>query len=183
MHISSRTANLLGALGIVLSDALADAAEVAGGTTSATALVALSGPSAGASIDDLASVVGLSHSGAVRLVDRLAADGHVERRRGADQRSTALVLTPAGRRAARQIVRRRESNLQFVVALLTDDQQVVLEALAERVLGQLGATAGAEARVCRFCDLEACGRARGTCPVAPARRRRHSSARRGRREQ
>jgi DNA-binding MarR family transcriptional regulator len=173
MHMSSRTANLLGALGIVLSDALADAAEAAGGTTSATALVALSGPSAGASIDGLARVVGLSHSGAVRLVDRLSADGLVERRRGADQRSTALVLTPAGRRTARQVVRRRESNLQFIVALLTDDQQVALEELAERVLSELGATPGVEARVCRLCDLEACGRSRGRCPVAPARRQRH----------
>jgi len=177
MHISPRTANLLGALGIVLSDALADAAEPAGGKTTATALVALAGPSSSASIDALAGVVGLSHSGTVRLVDRLVADGLVERRRGVDQRSAALVLTPAGRRSARQVLRRREANLQIIIALLTDEQQAALAEIAERVLAELGDAHDAEARVCRLCDLEACGRSRGACPVATARRRRHALGR------
>src|SRR6185503_11105786 len=120
MHSSARTANLLGALGIVLADALADA----GGDSEAAALVAIGGPSAGASIDALSAVVGLSHSGTVRLVDRLEADGLLERRRGADQRSATLLLTPAGRRAARHTLRNRDANLQFIVSLLTEDQQV-----------------------------------------------------------
>jgi DNA-binding MarR family transcriptional regulator len=177
MHRTARTANLLGALGIVLSDALLDAAEPAGGSTPATALVALAGPSAGASIGALAGVVGLTHSGTVRLVDRLVAEDLVERRRGADQRSAALVLTPAGRRAARRTLRRREANLHSVASVLTDSQQRVLTAITEDLLAQLGTTPEAEARVCRLCDLEACGRSRGECPVAPARRRRHASDR------
>src|SRR5262249_20709544 len=144
--------------------------------------VALSGPSSGASIDGLAGIISLSHSGTVRLVDRLVADELVERRRGADQRSAALVLTPSGRRAARQVLRKREANIQFIVALLTDAQQDALVEVAERVLGELGRARDAEARVCRLCDLEACGRSRGDCPVAPARVRRHGSAPRSRRE-
>src|SRR6185436_6473081 len=123
MHMTSRDANLLGALGIVLGDLLDDAAELAGGASAATALVALHGSSAGDTIDALAGRVGLSHSGTVRLVDRLAGDGLVERRRGADQRSAALVLTPRGRRAARSVLSRREANLHARLGLLTDDQQ------------------------------------------------------------
>jgi DNA-binding MarR family transcriptional regulator len=169
MHSSPRTANLLGALGIVLADALADA----GGDSEAAALVALGGPSAGASIEALSAVVSLSHSGTVRLVDRLEGDGLVERRRGADQRSAALVLTSSGRRAARQMLRHREANLAFIGSLLTEDQQAALADVAERVLGELGARPGAELRICRLCDLDACGRSRGECPVMPARRRRH----------
>jgi DNA-binding MarR family transcriptional regulator len=172
MHTSARTANLLGALAAVLSDRLADAAEPAGGSSAAAALVALQGPSAGGSIDALARVVGLSHSGTVRLVDRLAADGLVERRRGADQRSAALILTPPGRRTARQVLRLREANMQFVLAVLTDDQQEALMEIAGTLLAELGRDPGAEPRVCRLCDLDACGRSRGRCPVAPARRRR-----------
>jgi DNA-binding MarR family transcriptional regulator len=171
MHMSARDANLVGALGMVLSDALADAAELAGGPSSAAALVALNGAAAGDTIDALAGVVGLSHSGAVRLVDRLVRDGLVERRRGADQRSAALVLTPAGRRLARQVLARREANVHGLVAVLTDDQQAAAVELAERILATMG---GDEARVCRLCDLEACGRSRGRCPVAPAARRRGS---------
>ena len=101
-------ANQLGALALALSDRLATAAEPVGGATAAEALVALNGTAAGGSIDALAGIVGLSHSGTVRLVDRLERDGHVERRRGADQRSAALILTPAGRRLARQVLTRRE---------------------------------------------------------------------------
>src|SRR5688572_5746592 len=110
MHMSARDANLVGALGMVLRDALADAAELAGGESPAAALVALNGAAAGGTIDALAGVVGLTHSGTVRLVNRLVREGLVERRRGADQRSAALVLTPQGRRAARRVLSRREAN-------------------------------------------------------------------------
>src|SRR3954463_111802 len=144
MHTMARTANLLGALGIVLSDALAEAADGAGGSSSATALVALHGPSANASIEALAGVVGLSHSGTVRLVDRLVGDGLVERRRGADQRSAALVLTPAGRRLARQVLRRRDEKLANLVTLLTDEQRDALDEIAARLLGELGREPDAE---------------------------------------
>ena len=172
MHTSPREANLLGALAVVLADALAEANEPAGGASPAAALVAIGGASAGASIDALARIVRLSHSGTVRLVDRLAADGLVERRRGSDQRSAALVLTPAGRRAARNVLSRREANLQSIVALLTDDQRAAIGGAAERILSELGRNPEAEPRVCRLCDVDACGRARGRCPMVPGARAR-----------
>jgi DNA-binding MarR family transcriptional regulator len=165
MHTSARDANLLGALGLALADRLAVAAEPAAGASAAAALVALSGRAARGSIDALAGIVGLSHSGTVRLVDRLARDGHVERRRGADQRSAALVLTPAGRRAARRVLTRREAEMASVLALLTDGEQDVLRRIAEHILAELGADPAAEPRVCRLCDIEACGRTRGRCPA------------------
>jgi len=171
MHTLARDANLLGALGMALSDALADAGELAGGASPAAALVALHGTSAGGSIDALAGRLGLSHSGAVRLVDRLVRDELVERRRGADQRSAALVLTPAGRRVARRVLSRREANLQNFLALLTDDQRAVAVELVQALLAGAGRDVEAERRVCRLCDLEACGRSRGRCPMAPPPRR------------
>ncbi|HEX5619377.1 MAG TPA: MarR family transcriptional regulator, partial [Solirubrobacteraceae bacterium] len=158
MHTAARDANLLGALGTVISDALADAAELGGGSSPAAALVALHGTSAGGTIDALAGRIGLSHSGAVRLVDRLERDGLVERRRGADQRSAALVLTPQGRRAVRRVLSRRDANLQVLLGLLTDDQRAVALELVETLLAGVGRDEGAEPRVCRLCDLEACGR-------------------------
>jgi MarR family transcriptional regulator, negative regulator of the multidrug operon emrRAB len=158
-------ANLVGALALALADQLAEAG--ASGST-AEALVTLHGRGAGSSIDALARITGLSHSGAVRLADRLAAAELVERRRGADQRSAALYLTPAGRRAARRVLASRRA---AVGTLLTVDQQHQLAALAAEILGRLGAQPGAERRLCRLCDLEACGRSRGECPVVPRRRR------------
>src|SRR5215216_5885463 len=171
MHMSAWEANVLGAFALALADRLGEAAEPAGGTTAAEALVALNGTAAGGSIDSLARIVALSHSGTVRLVDRLARDGLVERRRGADQRSAALILTPQGRRAARQVLSRREANLQFLISSLTDDQRRAGTEFAEALLAAIAGGADAESRVCRLCDLEACGRSRGRCPVKPAAQR------------
>jgi MarR family transcriptional regulator, negative regulator of the multidrug operon emrRAB len=165
-------ANVLGAVGLALSDRLSEAAEHAGGPSAAAAIATLYGTRAGVGIDGLARVVGLTHSGAVRLVDRLAAEGLVERRRGADQRSTALHLTPAGRRAARRVLTGRHDFMHSLLSLLTDDQQAELTGLAESVLRGLAEEPAAEARLCRLCDLEACGRSRGDCPVARPRTRR-----------
>jgi DNA-binding MarR family transcriptional regulator len=168
----AHVANVLGALGLALADRLSEAAERAGGSSAAAALVTLYGTRAGIRIDGMARVVGLSHSGAVRLVDRLEADGLVERRRGADQRSTTLYLTPAGRRSARQVLAHREAAMHSLLSLLTDDQQAELSDLAGRLLRELAAEPAAEGRLCRICDLEACGRSRGRCPVARRRTRR-----------
>jgi MarR family transcriptional regulator, negative regulator of the multidrug operon emrRAB len=169
--MSPREANLVAALGLALADRLADAAEPAGGDSAAAALVTLHQRAAGSTIDALARDVGLTHSGTVRLVDRLAGAGLLERRRGVDQRSAALYLTPAGRRQARQVLARRAANVQSVASLLTGDQQSALAELADAILGRLGAAPEAERRLCRLCDVEACGRSRGLCPVVPRGRR------------
>ena len=164
--------NVIGALGLALADRLDGAADQAGGASAATALATLYGTRAGVRIDGLAKICGLSHSGAVRLVDRLAADGLVERRRASDQRSTALYLTPPGRRAARRVLAERQDTMHSVLLLLTHDQQAQICQLAELLLAELGSGPEAEGRLCRLCDLEACSRSRGRCPVAPARTRR-----------
>jgi MarR family transcriptional repressor of emrRAB len=169
--MSARDVNLLGALGLALADRLAAAVPPELSPSAAEALVALHERRTGSSIDALARIVGLSHSGAVRLTDRLVAGGLAERRRGADQRSAAVHLTPSGHRAARRVLSERAAAMGSVLGLLTDDQQGELTRLADELLAGLGAAPEAERRLCRLCDLEACGRARGQCPVAPGRRR------------
>jgi MarR family transcriptional repressor of emrRAB len=181
MHTPAWDANVLGAFGLALADRLAAAAEPAGGASAAEALVALAGTAAGGSIDALARIVGLSHSGTVRLVDRLERDGLLERRRGADQRSAALVLTPAGRRLAGRVATRRNAEMHSVAALLTAGEQEALMRAAERVMHELGVPPDADRRLCRLCDLDACQRGRGRCPVM-AGRRQGSGRRRGARD-
>jgi MarR family transcriptional repressor of emrRAB len=118
----------------------------------------------------LRRIVGLTHSGAVRLVDKLAADGLVERRPGADQRSVAIWLTPAGRRVARRILAQREAALETALADLPAGDRAALVRAAERLLPQLVGAPDAEPRICRLCDTDACGRPRGHCPVQAAHR-------------
>src|ERR687896_86048 len=113
--MSPPDANLLGALAIALTDRLT-ATSPSG--SAAEALVTLYDRGAGSPIDELARGCALSHPGALRLADRLEARALLERRRGADQRSAALYLTPAGRRAARRILAGREALMQSALGLL-----------------------------------------------------------------
>jgi MarR family transcriptional repressor of emrRAB len=156
--------NRLGALALALADRIS-------ASSTSEALVTLYDRDAGSPIDAIAKVCALSHSGTVRLVDRLEAAGLVERRRGADQRSTAVFLTPAGRRSARRILADRHRNLQLAMDLLTADQQRDLAAITDTILRGLATEPDAERRLCRLCDLDACGRRRGECPVTSKRRR------------
>ena len=74
-------ANVLGALSLVVADRMNAAVEavVALGPSAPAALAALHEFLDGGSVTQLSSVLGLSHSGTVRLVDRLAVEGLVER--------------------------------------------------------------------------------------------------------
>jgi len=88
-----RGANLLGALSLAVSDRMSDAISAAaeqsarpGSETAAEALSALHHFLDAPTIDRLRTVLGLTSSGTVRLVDRLEAAGYVERRRGATDR-------------------------------------------------------------------------------------------------
>ena len=100
---NARLTNLVGAWSLAVADRVTAAAAVAvgrGGQAPA-ALVALHEFADGSTIDHLRQVLGISHSAAVRLIDGLETDGHVERAVHADdRRSVALTLTPTGRQTA-----------------------------------------------------------------------------------
>lgn len=174
-----RLANVLGAFALAVSDELEAATEQAAGHTGAgpAALVALSDLLAGRSVDDLRRAVGLTHSGGVRVVDRLVGDGLAERRPGPDGRSVALALTPAGRRLAREVGGARQAALQQVLAVLDEGEQAALSAILDKlVAGVVGRRlearrAGATPPggwLCRLCDPAACERSEGRCPAATA---------------
>ncbi|HET8953328.1 MAG TPA: MarR family transcriptional regulator [Solirubrobacteraceae bacterium] len=160
--------NALGALALEVARRVQEAGEAASphGASVPAALTALHGLTGGHSIDALRRVVGLTHSGTVRLVDRLAAAGLVERRVGSDGRAVALQLTPEGRRAARRVLARREAAIETVLAPLTPEERTDMARLHERLLGSLTGGQQERRRVCRLCDVEACGR---ECPTRAER--------------
>jgi MarR family transcriptional regulator, negative regulator of the multidrug operon emrRAB len=153
--------NAFGALALEVAGRVTGAGNPYGASVSA-ALTALHGLVGGGSIDELAKVVGLSHSGAVRLVDRLSAAGLAERRVGADGRTVALQLTPEGRRAARRVLVQREAAIERVLAALATAERATLATLLERLLAHLAPSQQGRRRVCRLCDTDACGR---DCPA------------------
>src|SRR4051812_50099282 len=95
--------NVVGALVVAIGDRLRDATQEAAGLRGAlpAALVCLHEFAGGRPIDALAATLRVTHSRAVRVVDRLAAEGLARRASADGDRRVVLVeLTPAGRRAA-----------------------------------------------------------------------------------
>jgi DNA-binding MarR family transcriptional regulator len=164
-----QTDNLLGALALSVVDRISSVADGAGHSmTAATALSAMAGFLDGASIDRLRDVLGLSHSGAVRLVDRLVADGLARRLPGPDGRSRSVTLTTEGREAAARIAAEREALLHRLTGALDARERSQLQQLLAKMLAEVVATKDGGAWVCRLCDLGACGRGDGKCPTARA---------------
>ena len=159
---SNHVANLLGAFGLLVSDAVGSAFSDAGQEpASMTALVHLS-KYPGESIDGLRVPLGLSHSGCVRLVDRLEGAAYVVREKARDGRSVALHLTRKGREAAVGSLRRRGNWLARSLRALTPEEQQTLGRLLAKVLSFEVSNAPQALRVCRACDYRACAE----CPVA-----------------
>jgi MarR family transcriptional repressor of emrRAB len=174
-----RQANLLAVLALGINDRVRHAEEAAAGHGSAApaALVALHEFLGGASVDQLRQVVGLTPSGAVRLIDKLSAAGLVRRGPGRDGRSVAVTLTRRGGETARRILASRRRASETLLDGLSSDEQEALTPLLERLLQQLTASRMDERHrsetppggwLCRLCDLSACRRAGGGCPVARA---------------
>lgn len=163
MPDSLRAANLLGAAVLGLHDELRAAAESSTGRAGEgpAALVVL-GHQPGLSNDTLSRLLGLSHTGSVRVVDRLVMDGLVERRPSpVDRRAVALHLTAAGEAARREILDERAAVMGSLVKCLSLPDQAKLTDLLGKLLQVVSRDDAHKLRICRLCDVQACG----DCPI------------------
>ncbi len=163
-----RPGNVLGALSLAVTDRTSAAVGHAAGQSESAAITlsALHHILDGPSMDLLRRVLGLTPSGAVRLVDRLEASGLVTRRPGSDGRSVSIHLTAAGRGAARRVSAARGRVLEDALSVLTPDERDEFDGMLSRVLRGLVRGSDSGRLTCRLCDTTACGRAEGRCPVA-----------------
>ena len=165
MHITGsqdHALNVLGAWALAVADAIHAATDTATGITGAApaALVAVAADP-DMTIDDLRRALGLTHPGAVRLVDRLEGCGWLERRPGRGRR-IHLRLTTAGRRTHQRLLNARSEALTALTAPLNPGD---LEKLAELIGPSLtAATADIDTlrHLCRLCRRPDCD----PCPVA-----------------
>lgn len=156
-------ANRLAALATALDDAVH--AETDGLSQSAVAalqVVRQNGPTA---IQDIARIIGLTHSATVRLIDRLEKDWLVRRlsRKG---REVKVEATARGRRRAATFQDKRLGTAEALIATLDADERAVLTRAVDKMLAAAVHDAEQAECVCRDCDREAC-RSAG-CPVASA---------------
>lgn len=163
--MEDRLANLFGVAALAATTRLRSAveADLAHGGSAPAALVHLQAHP-GASIEDLRRVLAISQPATVRLVDRFAVEGLVERRPGRDRRTLALQLTAAGQRAATDVLERKTESLRSLLHVLNADEQAALAPLLERVVSSLAEDFSESLRVCRLCDRAACNSG-GRCPL------------------
>ena len=164
-----RLMNIVAAFALALTDKVNAAIKEAGGhnPTTAAALIQI-GFNSSLSIDRLRSIIGLSHSAAVRVIDQLQKEGLVERARllkheQGDSRVAHLVLTGTGRAEMERILSARRRIATPVFAGLDGSQRAALTALVERILPEVISSRADEDTTCRLCDERICPQDR--CPA------------------
>jgi DNA-binding MarR family transcriptional regulator len=165
MPRDDRLANLLGVTALAAADRLREAVVADlhhGGSAPAVLVHVQAWP--GEPVEALRQVLGISQPATVRVVDRLAHDGLLERRAGRDRRSLALHLTPAGEAAASALLARRTRAVRDVLKVLSPAERAALEPLLERLVAALADDRPGARHACRLCDRGACTRDPG-CPL------------------
>lgn len=165
MIMSDRTANLLGAVGLAVADRIeAVALDVTNRAGETPAALIVIGYGLGPSNDQLRRILGLSHPGTVRLLDRLVADGLVERREGSDRRAVALFLTEQGHAAREALLAERLAAIRPLLSPLSEAEEEGLAALLSRMLAALPSSDLERCHLCRMCDDRVCK----NCPIPAA---------------
>jgi DNA-binding MarR family transcriptional regulator len=164
MHITQAgraDLNVIGAWVLAVADAMRLAVEESAGLSGAgpAALVAVVADP-GIRIDDLKRVLGLTHPGTVRLVDRLVDRGWVERRPGTG-RTVHVMPTRNGRQAEKRLIAAREQAVADLMAVLAAPQRRQLARAVAPMLSQQTRDLDSRRRLCRLCDRPACAE----CPV------------------
>lgn len=164
-----RTANLLGAAVLGLHDELKQTVEKRSGRSGeAPAALSALGHQPGLSNDGLSQLLDLTHTGTVRLIDRLVTDGLVERRPAAhDKRGVALYLTAGGETLRQEILEDREATLAPLVSRLSAREQKTLADLLGKLLTTVSRDDQHKLRICRLCDSSVCKDCPILVPVAP----------------
>ena len=157
-----RTANLLGVVGLAVADRIGETARDilnrAGETPAALVVI---GHGFGPSNDQLRRILGLSHPGTVRLVDRLVADQLVERREAQDRRAVALYLSARGHALREELLQGRLAAIRPLLTPLTSAEQKTLASLLGKLLSSMETTAADRRTLCRLCDTRVCS----NCPI------------------
>lgn len=154
--------NVVGAWLLDAADRIRTAVATAGVAERELAALVLLRSHPGSGIDWLYPRLGLTQSGTVRLVDRMAALGLVVRSGVGGRGGVRVVLTDLGDDVLDRGLAARSRVLAQLTSAFTKAERAQLVALADKAL-----TAQSRERLdadiaCRFCDWSGCGDA---CPV------------------
>jgi DNA-binding MarR family transcriptional regulator len=161
-------ANLLGALSLAVMDRIEQGVgEVVGRGGEAPAALVVIGYAKGMTNDKLRRILRLSHSGTVRLVDRLVSDQLVERRPGKDGREVALYLTATGAAIRKDLLVSRISAVASLLDALSPAETKRLGTLIRELLARQDTSEMDRFTICRMCDDRVCM----NCPLPTTKRK------------
>ena len=157
-----QASNLLGVVGLTVAERIEVAArEVLQFSGETAAALVVIGYDLGPSNDELRRILRLSHSGTVRLIDRLVDAGLVERRPGRDGREVALYISRRGRVVREEVLTNRIAAIKPLLVNLTRGEQKTLIGLLKKVLSSQETTDIERRSLCRLCDSRVCV----DCPI------------------
>jgi len=160
--MTDQTANLLGAVGLAVSDRILETARsILNHSGETPAALVVIGYGQGPSNDLLRRILGLSHPGTVRLVDRLVVERLVERRKGPDNRTIALFLTDEGQSLREQLLAGRLAAIKPFLSPLDATEQKTFDKLLHKILSSMETTDLERCSLCRLCDNRICR----DCPI------------------
>lgn len=160
--MNDRTANLLGVVGLAISDRIHETSrQILNRAGETPAAVVVIGYGFGPSNDRLRRILGLSHPGTVRLVDRLVGDSLVERRQGTDRREIALYLTRRGKRLREKLLQERLSVIRPFLDSLNEEERHTFDSLLHKILKSMDPSDMERCTLCRLCDDRVCT----DCPI------------------
>ena len=162
---SAHTANILGALAVLIQDRVEGSwqASLDLSPMAAAALVQIENEP-GCSIELVAGRIGLTHSATVRVVDKLAERGLVEKDRARkDARAQSLSLSKAGKRVLEQLHEARNRATDELLSGLPPAQRKALDEAISAILHRC-VEPGPEGDItCRVCDDRRCSP--DICPI------------------
>jgi len=177
----AQAANLLGALAIGLADRIEDAIVGSiGASASVVAALHWIHRAPGLRSEDLRQLLGISQSGAARLVSTLLAAGLVLRE--SSERDRRVIKLRTSELGARWVLRATLARHQALESALQHFPRAWLPRLirmTERLLTDLAGDPLTSARICRLCEWSACRNDEtAPCPVALATTGDHAPSRR-----
>lgn len=158
--------NLIGTLALKIHDLQMDATVGASGMspTACACLISIAHQDTAQTISDIAAICGLSHSAAVRLVERLEKLRYVSKVAArSDRREVHVSLTAEGYEMRDTILRARRSAIEPVLSKISDADRQVIEQAAGIILSEMTGSRLESEQICRLCDAVACGGE--DCPV------------------
>lgn len=160
-------ANLLGAAAVAVRDRIDESLKQAAGLQGKSPAAVLTiGTRPGRPIKHLSRSLDLSHSGTVRLVDRLETRGWVIRRASPDRREVHLELAEGGEHLFEELLAARRAALRELLDPVPAPEREPLERALAALLAGLPSSREEAWQICRLCEHRACRG--GNCPVGSA---------------